>query len=524
MNKDEMSPKLIIGEDETTERLVSGVKKLTSAVSKTLGPSGSTVLFTTKVGNHVITKDGVTVAKQIVFKDPLENIGADMIKEASKIANKISGDGSTTTTILAQSIFLEGLKYKGKVPMSEIKKSLDNAIPQVIGLMEQNAIPIGRNEEKMRQIAYISSNGDENVTDLIVQAVKVAGENSSITIENTKIDTSFVEHTDGMLVDSPFMFREFITNKTLSTAELENAYVLVTEDKISDITDIAELLEELGTKPLVIVAEDYSEQVMQILMVNTLNKVINVLPLKAPGFGEDKKNQLEDIAVYTDTVVFSAHKGRYLTNAAIELLGRANKVISTADDTLFRTDTVVPLDYIKDLELQIDQEINEYYKNQYSKRLAKLSGGVATIFVGGKSEIEQLELRDRIEDALNAVQASIEEGIHKGGGVALLELSARLDNLPVTDKNKYGISIIAEAIKEPFRTIIQNTGHKYELIEEYILNGTEGGYDAKKGEYCNMFERGIIDPFKVTRVALEKAISISGTLLTISTSLIDDVD
>lgn len=526
MNGLELKPKVIVQGEQSIEKLKSGIRKLSSAVGSTLGPSGNTVLFRTPAGTNVITKDGVSVAEQIMFTDELENMAAELVKEAAKMTNDIAGDGTTTTTILTESIFLEGLKYKGKVPMSEVKKSLDLAVEDITDLLEHNAKTVSIEDIKeLESVALISSNGDKMVAELVTKALTKAGKEASITIENAITSESTIDHTNGLHIASPWIAKEFVNMKSSNEIKHDDVYLIISEDHMDDMNTLFSFLAANTDKKFLIVAQSFSEEMLVALVANHMKGVLTAIPIKAPGFGEDRNNQLGDIAQYTNSIVFSRKKGIYLENLQMGLLNKARTVTITDDDTIIHA--YANAGTFEDHKLQIqglmEKEKNSFFKDQYAKRLARLTGGIVVIYIGGNSDVEQKELRDRVQDALGAVESAIEEGIHEGGGIAFLKAIKLLNDTPIVNtQHIIGLEILSEAIKAPFRTIVMNTGKEYPYYEETILRGAKLGYDAKVGDFCNMLNNGIIDPVKVSRVALEKATSIAGTLLTVSNTLIED--
>jgi len=525
------APKRILDSNETMKGIVSGVDKLYSAVSSTLGPSGNTVLYTTPVGNHVATKDGVSVAKQIHLSDETEDRGVQMVKEVAIMANDIVGDGTTSSIVLAHALLNNSIEYIDKnISRVELKNELTRYVDVIVEHLASKSLKINRSDkQKISDIAKISANNDEEVGSLVAEAIVQAGDNVGIAIENAINPDSFVETIEGMYLSSPVHTPFIINERDLNRVKHKNARVLVTMDDFSSELVLAEIDNAFPNEPLVVFAKSFSERVMGVIVKGHASGTAKIIPIIIPGFGSVQNDTSEDIAIYTDAVLFSEIRGTGMDKFKVEALGFVDQITSTLDDTIIVSNKKGEGYYaqLKHLKNISENEKQSYYKDNYKRRLSMLSGGVTTIYVGARSELEQKELRDRIEDALSACKASLEEGIHEGGGVALLRASEHILNMPLpanaSKERKYAIEILAESIRAPFRKIITNTNNKYELIEEKIIEkGTGHGYNAKTKKYVNMLNDGIVDPVKVTRISLEKANSVIGTILTVNNSLITE--
>ena len=500
--------------------LKKGVDKLANAVRVTLGPKGRNVVIERKFGAPTVTKDGVSVAKEIDLEDQLENVGAQMLREvASKTSDK-AGDGTTTATVLAQSIISEGLKNvtAGANPM-EIKKGIDLAKDHVIEFISKISKDIP-DSNQIAQVATISANDDQEIGSKIAEAMDKVGKDGVITVEESKTAETYLEFVEGMQFDRGYLSPYFVTNSDSMEADLEDPYVLVHDKKISNMKDLLPLLEKVvqAGKPILIIAEDIDGEALATLVVNKLRGTFKVLAVKAPGFGDRRKAMLEDIAILTGATVISEEQGYKLENATLEYLGSCKKVVSDKDNTTI-VDGVGSKNAIKarvnEIRVQIDQTSSDYDKEKLQERLAKLSGGVAVLNVGAATEVEMKEKKARVDDALHATRAAVEEGIVAGGGVALLRASLELDKVKADKTQQVGVDIMKRALEGPIRQICENAGVESSIVVQKVLEGkNDFGFDARNEEYVNMFKAGIIDPAKVARVAVENAASISGLLLT----------
>ena len=515
-------------DSEARESLKNGLDILANAVKVTLGPKGRNVLLQKGNGPH-ITKDGVSVAKEIELEDVFENMGAQLVKEVSSKTADLAGDGTTTATVLAQSIATEGFKFvgDGTNPM-DLKKGIDKAVKAVVSELGKQAVTIGSDKEKIKQVASISANNDYGIGELIADAFDKVGIDGVITVEESKgIETS-MELVEGMQFDKGYLSAHFVTNTEKMVASLEDPYILLYDGRLSNTKDILPILEGVSqqNKPLVIIADDVEGELLGTLVVNKLRGILNVVAVKAPAFGDRKKEMMNDIAILTNATFITAETGLKIEEATIEMLGTAEKVTIGKDST-----TIVngggSIDNIKDriavIKTQIENASSDYDREKLQERLAKLSGGVAVLYIGAGSEIELKEKKDRVDDALHATRAAIEEGIVAGGGIALLKCLKVVDALHDTTDNldeKDGIDVVAKALKSPITQILTNAGlDSNEIIEvlqgHWDVDGGENlGYDAKNEEVVDMFQSGIIDPKKVTRIAIENAASVASMILT----------
>ena len=500
--------------------LKKGVDTLSNAVKVTLGPKGRNVVIEKKFGAPTITKDGVTVAKEIELEDKLENVGAQMIKEVASKTSDIAGDGTTTATVLAQSIISEGMRNvaAGANPMS-IKRGIDAATVTVVEQLRKQSKDLP-DSTQIAQVASISANGDKEIGDKIAEAMEKVGKDGVITVEESKTAETYLETVEGMQFDRGYLSPYFVTNSESMDAEMEDPYILIHDKKISNMKDLLPLLEKViqTGKPVVILAEDVEGEALATLVVNKLRGTFKVLAIKAPGFGDRRKAMLEDIAVLTGGTVISEDAGYKLENATLDYLGSCKRVVSDKDNTTI-VDGNGEKDNIKarinEINVQIEKTTSDYDKEKLQERLAKLSGGVAVLNVGAPTELEMKEKKARVEDALHATRAAVAEGIVAGGGVALLRSVSALDKLKVSDNQKVGVNIVRRALEEPIRQIVNNAGLEASIVVQEVRNGKDDyGFDARSEDYVNMFKTGIIDPTKVTRVAIENAASISGLLLT----------
>jgi len=500
--------------------LKKGVDKLANAVRVTLGPKGRNVVIEKKFGSPAITKDGVTVAKEIDLEDQLENVGAQMLKEVASKTSDIAGDGTTTATVLAQSIIAEGLKNvtAGANPM-EIKKGIDLAKNNVIEFLSKISKDIP-DSNQIAQVATISANDDQEIGSKIAEAMDKVGKDGVITVEESKTAETYLEFVEGMQFDRGYLSPYFVTNSDSMEADLEDPYVLVHDKKISNMKDLLPLLEKVvqAGKPILIIAEDIEGEALATLVVNKLRGTFKVLAVKAPGFGDRRKAMLEDIAILTGATVISEEQGYKLENATLEYLGSCKKVVSDKDNTTLVNGSGgknAIKARVNEIRVQIEKTTSDYDKEKLQERLAKLSGGVAVLNVGAATEVEMKEKKARVDDALHATRAAVEEGIVAGGGVALLRASLQLDSIKATASEKVGVDIMKRALEGPIRQICENAGLESSIIVQKVLEGKDDfGFDARDEKYVNMFKAGIIDPAKVARVAVENAASISGLLLT----------
>lgn len=507
------------------EKIKQGVNKLADAVKSTLGPCGQNVILEKEYGSPSITKDGVSVAREIKLKDPVENLGAQVIKEVSVKAAKQAGDGTTTATVLAASMFNEGLKYMAAGHNSiEIKRGMDKAAEVITANLKQMSKDVS-NHDEIRQVATISANGDSSIGNIIAEAMEEVGKTGVITVEESKTAETTLEVVEGMQIDRGFLSPYFVTDNSKMTCTLENPYILLYDKKISSIKEVLGLLETCSkqSKSLLIVADDVDGEALATMVVNKARGILNICAIKAPGFGDRKTSMLEDIAVLTGGTLVSSQKGMKLEKLTIEMLGTARNVVIDSSKTTI-VDGAGDEASIKArfdvLQEQYDNADSDYEKQALKERMNKLVGGVAIINIGASSEVEMKEKKDRVDDALHATKAAVEEGIVVGGGMALIY--AAEDNDYLTQINfdnpdqQLGARLVYEACKSPFYTICENAGKNGEAVLMKISNksGADLGYDARNDDYVNMFEAGIIDPTKVTRTALEMATSVAGTLLT----------
>ena len=510
---------------EARNGLKNGVDALANAVKVTLGPKGRNVVIGKSYGPPQVTKDGVTVAKEVELDDPLENMGAQMVKEVASKTNDLAGDGTTTATVLAQAIVSEGLKNvaAGANPM-DLKRGIDKAVSIIVNFLADNTIPVDKSSNMIRQVASISANNDHVIGDLIATAFEKVGKEGVITIEESKGTETYVDVVEGMQFDNGYLSSHFITNEEKMSVELENPYILMINKKISTLKELLPVLELVSqsNKPLLIICEDVDGEALATLVVNKLRGGLKVAAVKAPGYGERRKGMLEDIAVLTGGVVISEEDDDPIT---LEMLGKSETININKDETViingFGNDISIK-DRVKHLNFQIVNEENTVDKELLQERVAKLAGGVAVLYVGAVSELEMREKKDRVDDALAATKAAVEEGVVVGGGVELLKAS-RILNLTTDTFNdeSTGIDIVSRAIESPFRTICENAGVSADVKLEGVLSRTDGfGYNAKTDEYVDMFKAGIIDPKKVTRIALENAASVAGMILTTECALI----
>lgn len=509
-------------EMEARDLLKSGVDSLADAVKVTLGPKGRNVIIDKKYGAPQITKDGVTVAKEIELEDAFENMGAQLVKEVASKTNDDAGDGTTTATVLAQSIIGVGLKNvtAGANPM-DLKRGIDKAVTTIVANLKEQAVEIGDDLRKIENVAKISANGDETIGKLIAEAMEKVSKEGVITVEEAKGTDTYVDVVEGMQFDRGYISPYFVTDTETMEVEFEHPLILIHDKKISAIKDLLPILEKgvQTGKPLLIIAEDIDSEALTTLVVNRLRGSLKIAAVKAPGFGDRRKEMLEDIAVLTGGVVISEEKGLTLENATLEMLGSAEKVTIDKDSTTIvngEGEKEAIQSRIGQIRAQIEKTTSDYDREKLQERLAKLAGGVAVLYVGAPSEVEMKEKKDRVQDALSATRAAVEEGTVPGGGVAYIRASELLEGMKgENDDETTGIEIVKRAIEEPLRQIVANAGKEGAVVVQKVREGKgDFGYNARAERYENLFETGVIDPAKVTRVALENAASIAGMFLT----------
>ena len=514
---------------DARDGLKRGVDALANAVKVTLGPKGRNVIISKSFGAPQVTKDGVSVAKEVDLEDPLENMGAQMVKEVASKTNDLAGDGTTTATVLAQAIVKEGLKNvaAGANPM-DLKRGIDKAVTSITDDLEKQAKKVGNSSEKIQQIASISANNDNTIGELIALAFGKVGKEGVITVEEAKGTDTYVDVVEGMQFDRGYLSPYFVTDSDKMIADLENPYILLFDKKISNLQEILPILEPVAQsgRPLLIIAEDVDGQALATLVVNKLRGGLKIAAVKAPGFGDRRKAMLEDISILTGGVVISEECGFSLEKADLTMLGTAETVTIDKDNTTIVNGAGNANDIkarVNQIKAQIETTTSDYDKEKLQERLAKLAGGVAVLYVGAPSEVEMKEKKDRVDDALHATRAAVEEGIVAGGGVALVRAQKTLEKLyAVNIDEATGIQIVSKAIESPLRTIVENAGGEGSVVINKVLEGKgDFGYDAKSDSYVDMLKAGIIDPKKVTRVALENAASVSGMILTTECALID---
>ena len=514
---------------DARDGLKRGVDALANAVKVTLGPKGRNVIISKSFGAPQVTKDGVSVAKEVELEDALENMGAQMVKEVASKTNDLAGDGTTTATVLAQAIVKEGLKNvaAGANPM-DLKRGIDKAVTSIITDLEKQAKKVGNSSEKIQQIASVSANNDNTIGELIASAFGKVGKEGVITVEEAKGMDTYVDVVEGMQFDRGYLSPYFVTDADKMIADLENPYILLFDKKISNLQEVLPILEPVAQsgRPLLIIAEDVDGQALATLVVNKLRGGLKIAAIKAPGFGDRRKAMLEDIAILTGGTVISEERGFSLENADLSMLGTAETVTIDKDNSTIvngagKADDIKAR--VNQIKAQIETTTSDYDKEKLQERLAKLAGGVAVLYVGAASEIEMKEKKDRVDDALHATRAAVEEGIVAGGGVALVRAQKTLEKLTTANLDEVtGIQIVSKAIEAPLRTIVENAGGEGSVVINKVLEGKgDFGYDAKNDAYVDMLKTGIIDPKKVTRVALENAASVAGMILTTECALID---
>jgi len=514
--------KQIFFDIEARNKMKKGVDTLANAVKVTLGPKGRNVVIEKKFGAPQVTKDGVTVAKEIELEDPIENMGAQMVKEVASKTADIAGDGTTTATVLAQSIISEGLRNvaAGANPM-DLKRGIDKAVKAIVESLKKQSVTVGNDNDKIKQVASISANNEESIGSLIAEAMQKVGKEGVITVEEAKGTDTTVEVVEGMQFDRGYVSPYFVTNSEKMQVELENPYILIYDKKISSMKEIIHILEKVAqsNRPLLIISEDLEGEALAALIVNKLKGVLKVAAVKAPGFGDRRKEMLQDLAVLTKGTVISEDQGFKLDGVDISSLGEATSITIDKDNTTIvdgkgnKKDITARVNQIK---AQIETTTSDYDKEKLQERLAKLSGGVAVLYVGAASEVEMKEKKDRVDDALHATRAAVEEGIVPGGGVAYIRAIASLDKLEgINADENTGIQIIRRAVEEPLRQIVVNSGIEGSIVVQKIKEGKKDyGFNARTEVYENLLSTGVIDPTKVTRIALENAASIAGMLLT----------
>ncbi len=514
---------------DARDGLKRGVDALANAVKVTLGPKGRNVIVSKSFGAPQVTKDGVTVAKEIELEDALENMGAQMVKEVASKTNDLAGDGTTTATVLAQAIVKEGLKNvaAGANPM-DLKRGIDKAVEAIVNNLTKQSKKVGDSSEKIKQVAAISANNDETIGDLIAQAFNKVGKEGVITVEEAKGTDTYVDVVEGMQFDRGYLSPYFVTDSEKMIADLDNPYILLYDKKISTMKDLLPVLEPVAQsgKPLLIIAEDVDGEALATLVVNKLRGSLKIAAVKAPGFGDRRKAMLEDIAILTKGTVISEERGFSLENANIDMLGSCEKVTIDKDNTTIVNGAGNAKDIktrVNQIKAQIETTTSDYDKEKLQERLAKLAGGVAVLYVGAASEVEMKEKKDRVDDALHATRAAVEEGIVAGGGVAFIRAQAVLSKVQTDNADEAtGLQIVSRAIESPLRTIVENAGGEGSVVVAKVFDGKgDFGYDAKTEKYVDMMKAGIIDPKKVTRIALENAASVAGMILTTECALTD---
>ena len=514
---------------DARDGLKRGVDALANAVKVTLGPKGRNVIISKSFGAPQVTKDGVSVAKEVELEDALENMGAQMVKEVASKTNDLAGDGTTTATVLAQAIVKEGLKNvaAGANPM-DLKRGIDKAVQKIVADLEKQAKKVGNSSEKIMQIASISANNDNTIGELIAQAFEKVGKEGVITVEEAKGTDTYVDVVEGMQFDRGYLSPYFVTDSDKMIADLENPYILLFDKKISNLQEILPILEPIAQsgRPLLIIAEDVEGQALATLVVNKLRGGLKIAAVKAPGFGDRRKAMLEDIAILTGGTVISEERGFSLENTDLEMLGSAETVTIDKDNTTIVNGSGKASDIktrVNQIKNQIENTTSDYDREKLQERLAKLAGGVAVLYVGAASEVEMKDKKDRVDDALHATRAAVEEGIVAGGGVAFVRAQKALEKISDVNLDEVtGIQIVSRAIESPLRTIVDNAGGEGSVVINKVAEGKgDFGYDAKADSYVDMLKAGIIDPKKVTRVALENAASVAGMILTTECALID---
>ncbi|MBL7790156.1 MAG: chaperonin GroEL [Chitinophagales bacterium] len=521
--------KIISYNTESRDKLKSGVDQLANAVKVTLGPKGRNVVIEKKYGAPHITKDGVTVAKEVELEDPIENMGAQMVKEVASKTNDQAGDGTTTATVLAQAIITPGLKalVSGANPM-DLKKGIDLAVSKVVGHLKENSQTVGDDNDKIKQIATISANNDSEIGTLIAEAMAKVKKEGVITVEEAKGTQTEVKVVEGMQFDRGYISPYFITNSEKMEADLDNPYILITDKKISTMKDILPILEKTVQtgRPMLIIAEDLEGEALTTLVLNRLRGTLKIAAVKAPGFGDRRKAMLEDIAILTGGTLINEERGFKLESAELDMLGSAEKVTIDKDNTTIvngsgKSDDIKAR--VAQIKAQIETTTSDYDREKLQERLAKLSGGVAVLYVGAATEMEMKEKKDRVDDALAATKAAVEEGVIPGGGVGYIRALDALAKLKGDNEDQQtGIEIIRKAIQSPLRQICENAGVEGSVVVNKVIEGkADFGYNAREDKYENLYKAGVIDPAKVARVALENAASIAAMLLTTEAVIVE---
>ncbi len=521
--------KIISFDTEAREKLKSGVDQLANAVKVTLGPKGRNVVIEKKYGAPAVTKDGVTVAKEIELEDAVENMGAQMVKEVASKTSDAAGDGTTTATVLAQAIMTAGLKNvaAGANPM-DLKRGIDKAVVAVVEDLKKQAKNVGNDNSKIEQVAAISANNDSTIGKLIAEAMAKVSKDGVITVEEAKGTDTYVDVVEGMQFDRGYISPYFITNADHMEAEMDRPYILIYDKKISTMKDLLPVLEKVAQQgaQLLIIAEDIDGEALATLVVNKIRGTLKICAVKAPGFGDRRKEMLEDIAVLTGGTVISEERGYKLETTELSALGRAEKVSVDKDNTTIvngsgKKDGIKAR--ISQIKAQIEKTTSDYDREKLQERLAKLSGGVAVLYVGAATEVEMKEKKDRVDDALHATRAAVEEGIVPGGGVVYIRAIEALDKVKTTNADeKTGVNIVRRALEEPMRQIVANAGIEGSIILQKVKEGkADFGFNARTENFENLLKAGVIDPVKVSRIALENAASIAGLLLTTECTIVD---
>ena len=515
-----MPAKQLLFNDEARRQLLAGVEQLSAAVKATLGPRGRNVVLDKKFGSPTITKDGVSVAKEVELANPFQNMGAQMVREVASKTSDIAGDGTTTATVLAEAIFKQGLKNvtAGANPMC-LKRGIDKAVAAIVAELDNMKVVVSENEQ-VAQVATISANGDSEIGKIIANAMDKVGNDGTITVEEAKTIETTLDIVEGMQFDKGYLSPYFVTDTENMVCNLDDAYILINEKKISNLNDMLPVLQAVAKtgKPLLIIAEDVEGEALATLVINKMRGILNCAAVKAPGFGDRRKAMLEDIAILTNGKMISEDLGIKLENVSLDMLGRAKRITIEKENTIIVEGAGAEADVmgrVHQIRKQIEETTSDYDREKLQERLAKLAGGVAVINVGAATETEMKEKKARVEDALHATRAAVEEGIVPGGGVALIRASAALNDLALEGDEKIGADIIRRAVQEPLRTLAANGGFEGSVMVNAVLEGKgNDGYNIQNGEYCDLLKAGIIDPKKVTRSALQNAASISGLLLT----------
>ncbi len=522
--------KEVLFDIEARDKLKSGVDALANAVKVTLGPKGRNVIIGKKFGAPHITKDGVSVAKEIELKDPIENIGAQMVKEVASKTADIAGDGTTTATVLAQAIISTGLKNvaAGANPM-DLKRGIDKAVRDIVKNLKKNSQEVGSNNDKIKQIASISANNDEMIGSLIAEAMKAVGNDGVITVEEAKGTETEVKIVEGMQFDRGYLSPYFVTNTEKMICEMEKPMILIYDKKITNMKELLPVLEPVAQsgRPFLIIAEDIDGEALATLVVNRIRGSLKISAVKAPGFGDRRKAMLEDLAILTGGQVISEEKGLTLENVTLDMLGTAEKVEIDKDNTTIVNgagDKSLIKTRVEQIKAQIEVSTSDYDKEKMQERLAKLAGGVAVLYVGAPTEVEMKEKKDRVDDALSATRAAVEEGIVPGGGIALIRALSTIDKIKSENEDEMtGIAIVKRAVEEPLRQIVANCGGEGAVILQKIKEGKDDfGYNARSEKFENLFSAGVVDPTKVTRIAIENAASIASMLLTTECVIVDE--